>query len=85
MTTAEFRRGAPKNQDGSASEVGLETRREKTYFENGVDEPIDTIVGVSGSSSGLAFLPLIVEFGVEDSSECNTRYLREGPRLFSGI
>ena len=63
----------------------LRRAERKIHSQNGEDGLIDALVDVVESSSGSAVPPSFVEFGVEDGSECNTRYLREGPRRFSGI
>lgn len=61
------------------TEIDLSQFEKKVFSQNGEDGVLEKIFDLIGTQS-----KFYVEFGVEDGSECNTRYLREHHH-FSGV
>lgn len=75
LTAEEF----GKTQKGSNKIINLEEYEQRSYSQNGEDGVIDAIFHFIGVKN-----KYYVEFGVEDASESNTRFLRES-KEWSGL
>jgi len=62
----------------------LRRSERRFHSQNGEDGMLEALIDAVTHASGTPVPPVFVEFGVQDGSECNTRYLKES-RHWSGF